>query len=474
MVFYLKAAFMWLIKHRRLDRLACRRAVLVTLLPLVMFAWVPQRAMGATDDARFGVISELIRSGQAQQALDRLLTNNADAELDPHYHYWVGVAALETNSLELALNSFERAVLLNPGYAGAWLELAIVHFRLGDTETAVLLIEHVERNFAADSRLARDLVKAKEELRRSVRVVQWAGEIEFMHGHVQNANAGLGSSLITLTPVGGDPIALTVDPSQRATPDWASIVRAVLARRAQVDADTTAELLLNVRGRVFVSQRDYDQTDLGVVGALNRRYGEQVLQGALGVRHIRLGSRSLGQIYVAQSAVKIPAPAGCYYETRFDAERKEYSLGGYFSGTTPWIGVSTTCSGANLYWTVGYRYGVDRADAQRPGGVTQRQEAYGQINWVFKPNWSLSMAYLLGYATDRDPYSSLLDNGSRRRVTRNFAKLGLSRHLADLGYRGIYVSAYYEYLNDESNIKISSLRDRQAFLGLRYVFSGLH
>ena len=68
------------------------------------------------------------------------LSQQIEANQNPDELYQLGLAALAAGQSDLARQAFERVVVLRPGFAGAWLDLALATARSGDTAAAVELL----------------------------------------------------------------------------------------------------------------------------------------------------------------------------------------------------------------------------------------------------------------------------------------------------------------------------------------------
>ena len=70
-------------------------------------------------------VALLLEQAQSSQALTLLKSQQAAFVADPEFDYLLGTTALEAGELDLAMQAFERAVLVQPSFAGAWVDLAI-------------------------------------------------------------------------------------------------------------------------------------------------------------------------------------------------------------------------------------------------------------------------------------------------------------------------------------------------------------
>lgn len=114
---------------------------------------------------------------------------------DPDYNYALGVYASASGNYGQAINAFERAVLLQPSHAGAWLDLAIAYRRAGDSQTALELLAHIRTNLHPPAYLQPLL----EEFTRDWQPPSpWTSQLRLEAGHSTNPAAAASSTNIPL------------------------------------------------------------------------------------------------------------------------------------------------------------------------------------------------------------------------------------------------------------------------------------
>ncbi|MBL8517771.1 MAG: tetratricopeptide repeat protein [Betaproteobacteria bacterium] len=106
------------------------RAVMFAMLCLP-FGVAAQASADLVAEAR-----KLIEAKQFSQAYALLAPLENARAGDAQFDYWLGVAALETDQLERAASAFERALLRQPDFDSARLELGRVYLRMGALDLA--------------------------------------------------------------------------------------------------------------------------------------------------------------------------------------------------------------------------------------------------------------------------------------------------------------------------------------------------
>jgi tetratricopeptide (TPR) repeat protein len=114
------------------------------LLAFAIAAAVP--AALAADDARTLVAEAkaLVEAKQAARAFALLEPHEEKLGGDLQFDYWLGVAALDSNRLDRAVIAFERALVRDPLFDSARLELARTYLRMGALDLAAQEFERLK------------------------------------------------------------------------------------------------------------------------------------------------------------------------------------------------------------------------------------------------------------------------------------------------------------------------------------------
>jgi len=391
---------------------------------------------------------------------------------DPDFNYLLGVVALEAGQPLVALDALERVVLHHPEYAGAWLDLAIAHTRLGDSASAEAILDHVEATFSPPVALREQIAKARASLRQQTRretaKKPWHGEVAVLGGYTSNANAGLAVGGFNLTPVGGDPVPILLADSQRPRGDAVLQSRASLYRDFAHDSGSTTSLLAYFRGRQYAQEGDYTyyEAALGASHNLPIAPGRSVVLGA-SLRQLTLGGRPLA-LFAGSSAGLRQVLGACMAQANIEFEYRHYQQTAYYSAEVFWGGAGLDCQWRGNAVQLAVRAGLDSARGDRAGGDTTRIETSLLWRRDWTPRWTSELLLYAIHNADQAGYSPLLDNNAARQVNRLGERLSLSRTL-DSGGRW-RASIELENARDYSNLPIFRLNEHQISAGLRYLF----
>lgn len=422
----------------------------------------------------------LHRARRYKDAMTLLSTYESEFAGDPYFDYQFGISAIEAGEPVVAQQALERAVLVKPDFAGAWVDLALAHARLGEVETALQIVSHVEESFNVPLALREQLlglradlleVRRKSEVKTGALIGARTGYLQLSVGRDTNANLGLATSILSLTPIGGPPVQVEIAPSARATADAFMQLRGTLQQTLQFDELNKGRVYLSGQYKEFGTQTDYSLGDLAV------SYGHEYtlpnannwsLEGVVGVRGIAIGgsrlatlsSASLGLVYYRQ---------GCRYGLRAGGEARSYGLSGYVNSSVPTASLSVTCQrGPSQYGFVA-SVSKDTPNAQRAGGETDRYELGAHYAFQYTPRLAMLITGLVGSYRDSSGYSPLLENGATRRISRASGRVEfLWQIMAD--HPEWALQAELEYLVDRSNLDVFNFKNTRAAVGLRYQF----
>ena len=407
-------------------------------------------------------------AGAPAAAFEDLLAEEPLRGGDPEFDYMLGVLALQAGRPDVALTALERVVLHRPEHAGAWVDLAIAHQRLGDAESARAILMFVQKTFDPPPALQVQLDTALRDLRHATRGSGWQLEIGAQAGYVQNANSGLSLGSITLTQ-GGVAVPVELDPSQQARGDRVVQYRAGAYRIWRHPGGATSEAFAALRSRQFDEESDFDFTDAGV-GVQHTRPLGGAWAGFSGVslRHLRLGSSSLANFRSLQGGLRRGLGA-CSATLRLEYELRDYLAAGYVPADIPWVGGGLDCVHGRLEVGISLRSGLDQPDEARAGGATRRNELTAYARRPLPWGWTGEATLFAARNADRQGYSPLLEDGARRDVERLGYRVSLSRPLGGQSARWI-LQMDYERVADRSNLPLFNLDDGVLLLGLRYTF----
>lgn len=416
-------------------------------------------------------VNQKIQQQQSKQALQILIDHENQYSGDIEYDYLLGVLALENGELSTAEIALERVVLVDPGHAGAWLDLAIVKFRQGNIETARQIVDHLEQNFNPPTPIRQELDKVKTRPRDTqVERQAWHGMAALSYGYDTNANYGLSTDTLTLTPLAGMPIIMQLNSSHLKAGDSAAQLRAQVGRRFVFENGTESQLVVQSLVKKLTEQTDFDLLDINIawqhIVPLNRdkRWYLSITPTA---RYISLGGQTLGEVFTASAGI-FHKVSSCDVGGSLDFEKRLYEHTAFSGASIPWFAVLVACENNGFSYGASARYGMDYPDAKRAGGITDKKELNLFARKLLNDEWLLGLQLYAANYTDRSEYSSLIENGAVRDLVRFSQKLELGYKLPQLPQW--WLRAEFEHIHDSSNISLSNIEDMQSYLGIRYNF----
>ncbi len=296
----------------------------------------------------------LHRARRYSDALVLLAAYEAEFAGDPAYDYQLGISALEAGKPGVAQQALERAVLVRPDFAGAWVDLALAHARLGEVETALQIVVHVEESFSVPLPLREQLLNLRADQREASRRKEAepaallgarSGYLQLSAGSDTNANLGLAASVLSLTPIGSPPVQVEISPSARAKADSFAQVRGSLQQTLHFGEFDKGRLYLSGQYKEFGTQKDYSLGDLAIgYGHEHTLSGspDWALEGATALRSIAIGGARLATIASASVGL-VHYRFGCRIGVRAGSEARSYGLVGYVDSSVPTAAMSLTC-----------------------------------------------------------------------------------------------------------------------------------
>lgn len=415
----------------------------------------------------------MIAEGQAAAAFNLVASYESLYVGDPDYDYLLGIAALSAEENVAAVHALERTVLVQPSYAGAWLDLAIAHFRLGELDTADALLKHVEESFDPPPAMRAQIISVRRKF-SSARLKQvvrgWQSEIGLVAGHTSNANYGLSVSTLQLT-LDGIPATLLLDSTFRPRSDGFTELRGSFSRTFQLEQNERADVYGLLRHRLYGTEADLNQTEAMASGIWRgpapwlKTDGATRYAGA-SVRHLNFDGRSMA-VGTLSAGLRIPKDK-CSLIGRVDYEHRLFSGESNLDAAIPWLGVGAECGAKGIQYGAQQRIGWDHALQRRAGGDMLRLESIAYGRWQARPELQIGATLVYAYSQDSKPYSPILENGAQRWVHRFGQKLEAVWVPGASSRSPWAIVIELENISDRSNIGLSSVRVTQFTFGVSY------
>lgn len=442
------------------------------LLILVLMAAPP---LSWAQDALSSLKTTVMRlndEGRAAEALSLIQAAEDSMAGDPEFDYLLGVQALKLNRPELALQALERAVLVQPSFAGAWLDLSIAYFRLGDVPSATQILAHVEDNFSPSPPMRAELARARSLMSQHKAGDGWRVEAMLLGGHVRNANFGINSTNLQITPAGGSPVNIILSPEYKPRGDTAAEARVGAAKRFSLPGGAYGDFQAALRTRQYNHESGQDLLDFGASWMQTIPIsGLKDTAGTAGItlRHIGLGGSTLGD-FVTLLLEGRRTYGSCAGSVRTEYDRRFYQYQNQSDAEIVWLGAGLACSRGAWALQSDYRYGWDHAKELRAGGDTRRQELSALARWQVTDRLQVrGVAYFADYQ-DEEGFSPLLSQGAPRTIHRLGKRLEVQWALPlDVSNR-MSLQLEIDDVDNRSNLSLSRYSDTQIFMGLRYQF----
>jgi tetratricopeptide (TPR) repeat protein len=399
------------------------------------------------------------------------------ASNDPDTLYLLGSVAQEAGDYELAGAAYERAVMIQPDFAGAWLDLAVVTRANGDDATAQALFDYVVQEFSPPAPLmARIAVLRRQTIAPALAAVTpasggWHGELRAQYGHDSNANNGIALTSLPLVAGAGIVVDIPIAEEERARDDTAMQASALLRYGHAFNdrGDRRGEVLVALTQRGNHDLNDYDTRDLLVGGSLIQDTAVGSISQRVAVQQIRLGGQDL--LYAGRAGLGWERQYGaCRIGVGGELEQRHYSSLSNLDARIVWLqgggGCLARIGSTPVQAAVLLRHGQDSAVHDRAGGDARRYEMTTVLAAELRPRVVLEGLFALSQTHDSNLYSAILADNAVRRTTRTQARLQLQFPL--LGPVDGFVSI--ERLKQSSNIALFEQSGRTIWAGIRYGF----
>ena len=170
--------------------------------------WLPVQAAVQSAAPDLPRAESLLKEGRAQAAYDLLQAHEVEFAGTADFDYLLGVAALEAGKPDKASIALERALIVNPNFVGARLDLARAYFELRDYERARLEFRTVlEQDPPPAARETVERYLAEIDSRVQARQRTWTAYLEGTVGYDSNVNTSTSQGSV-FVPLFGLTLAL--------------------------------------------------------------------------------------------------------------------------------------------------------------------------------------------------------------------------------------------------------------------------
>lgn len=379
--------------------------------------------------------------------------------------YQQALHLLEQGQPQAARLLLEEIVAEQPGFAGAWLDLALAAHQSGDTPAALEHLVYLRQQFPLSPALAQQIEhweKTWQQAPQAPGPGAWQGDISLDLGHSNNVNGGLAQEQITLTIPGGQQATLPLAPEQRPRGDAYTQLGLQAWRRWALEGGSLYPLV-RLRARQMHTEKAYDQLDLqgGLIYQTQPDPAGRAWQASLLLQHDTLGGKPLlqtGRLLLQ----RLHDQAGCRLAWGGELEYRRYpDLP--LNGRLLWLNLGLACKTGPATQLGGQlRGGHEQAQAGQPGGNTRQYELALQGSHRLGQGSSLELQWQHSHSQDQQGYSPLLQDNAPRQLRRQQFSLAL-RHPLGAGWEARFA---LELQQQRSNLALFTQRARQLSLGV--------
>nr|WP_315484492.1 tetratricopeptide repeat protein [uncultured Undibacterium sp.] len=413
-------------------------------------------------------IKSLTVAGQLRAALELMQGQESQYENDAEFFYNMGRLASQLEQHQLAANIYERAVLIRPEYVGAWLELAIANFALGNREVAVSYFAYIQENFYPPKEVLQAIEKELQKYAvEKTKSKAWSYSLDLASGVDTNANSGLRVDTLSLTD-GELREFFTLDDKFKARTDRFNQL-GVGVQYANHTPEQRISFFSSLKQKSFVQETDFSTLDAQASLAYQKNSAWGELSYWLQLQHISLGN--VPTLFNSKVQAQLERPWGaCAYSAGVELERRSFLQSPNMDGRLIWaqggLSCSMTLSTVPLYINVTSRVGQDFATRERAGGNSQNNETVVQVSAALSKNFKASFSQAYSTSRDTEGYSPKLENNAKRTIGRYISRLQLNWSLSP----SFDILMNFENYHVNTNIalfkqggKAFSLNIRQAF-----------
>ena len=387
--------------------------------------------------------------------------------LSSEYFALLGAAELNIGNLSQAIESLERALLLDPDNGAALIDYGEALFEDGQLFAALETSELLEARKDLPQDLREQIVERRLRWEKLTRRTLWQAELS--GGYDNNLNGAPDNDRVELT-LSGEPIYLALSEEFRSV-SGALFNTSLSLDHTRLAPDLQHRWYGRVRGR-------FSEDDASDVVQLTSRYSrtKETRRSAsaqgLGLNHLSFAGQNFftGTDFVQRIRFG-PSPSACERFLSGAAQHQVWHSQRQLDGVELRAGAGISCS--DNYSAFSYSIEMSalkniarkdyRLGGDREGWLARAQGALPALGGMI--SGQIEIASVL----DNQGYSVLLDNNSRRRVDRASIFLQYLRPVSVLG-RDVDILVNLFHQEQKSNLKLFEVDDLAAALGARFSF----
>jgi tetratricopeptide (TPR) repeat protein len=391
--------------------------------------------------------------------------------LDTGYFALLGAAQLNTGDLSPALESLERALLLDPDNGGAQIDYAQALYLRGDLFSALAMNRQILSREDLPADLAPSLRQRQQQWRGLTRQTQFEGDL--LLGYDNNLNGAPSPSDITLT-LSGEDVTLPLNPEFQ--PKEGPYLNGRLGvRYRQLAPEHQHNVVAELRGRVSDDAAS-DLLQFDGRYAFIKPDATHSWQAVAGLSHLMFGGTPL---YTAAEVGGRYMPgwqlAGCRPYSAGAAQHQLFHNQSSLNAIETKVSIGLNCLRAT---SIGQQQWTPEFSALYNDPIRNRRSGGSRLGWQFNLDWRLELpdggpirGSLMGQInhtemTDKTGYSPLLENNARRAVRRSYLLLQYNRSLSPATQ--LLVNFYHQ--KQRSNLDLFRSVDTTLEFGVTHIF----
>ena len=387
--------------------------------------------------------------------------------LSSEYFSLLGAAQLKTGQLADAMESLERALLLDPDNGAALIDYSEVLLEDGQLFAAIEVNQLLLARSDIPARLGQQIEKRQREWDALTRRTDW--QLDLSGGYDSNLNGAPDTETVALT-LSGEPIFLVLNDNYQAL-EGPFLNTRIAARHSRLSPEYQDILFGQVRGR-FSEDSSSDVTQF--TGRFARRGSPlpRADQLSAGLNHLAFNGTSLFTGADASYIGNLTTLGRCATTVSAALQQQRWHQQRRLDGLEARAGAESSCrlgSAAMQEFTFGAGLLYNQAlNENRLGG--------NRDGWQASARWragsaqgSLSVQINFARILDERGFSPLLGDNARRRVHRS-SFLVQYREKLDYFSQDIELIANIYHQNQDSNIDLFDIVDTSVEVGVSWRF----
>jgi len=435
------------------------------LVFLIFASLLPIRSFAACPDLSAFYQSKGADSAVLQQQISQLLPECLESS---EFFAVYGAAQLNNSDHAGALESLERALLLNPENGAAAIDYAQALFDEGQLFPALEMNQQLLARQDLPEGIG-DALQNRQALWKSF-TRQSSVQAEVLAGYDSNSNGAPSSAQITLT-LSGEPIQLGLDSEFR--PQSVGYLRTRVAYRARRLAPQSQQAW---GAEILSRNSEYSASDLLQFAAsyqFLKPSRTSSWQARAGVNHLQYGGSSLFTGLDTSFRYQPGSDRSCNPYSQLAVQHQDFQRESRLDGLETKASLGVSCSpfgyagrqqlGVELSRIDNFAANSDRLGGDRAGWQSS-------LSWQYSlQKASLSAQLSHTNIEDRNGYSPLLKDGAERSLKRSYLLLQYRRPVRFLGKSANFMINLY-HQRQRSNLELFRSKDTSAEVGLGWLF----